>query len=316
MIRTIWIPMRAETVSEAKTPESPMQFTLRQVAVWIVWISVALALLSQIGTGWGLALWIMLGVAVLEYAAYRSWYGFFAAGLVIAGIAVFCLMPTTYHPPSASRRSQCRYQLMQIGIALHNYHDAYGTFPPAYIADAQGRPMHSWRVLILPYVEEKSLYDRYDFSEPWDGPNNSKLAAEIPRIYRCPSDTRSISSTDTSYLAVVGDGTIWKGAKAVSLADVKDGSSNTLLVVESHGAGINWMEPRDLHTLQMPATVNPLNGQGICSCHNHKSNDRGRGECVQVLIADGSVRALENDTPSKTINALLTIAGGETVEFP
>ena len=100
-----------------------------------------------------------------------------------------------------------------MGVALLTYHDTYGSFPPAYIADDQGRPMHSWRVLILPYLEEKSLYDRYDFSEPWDGPDNSQLAAEMPKVYRCRSDSCSLSPTDTSYLAVVGDGTIWPGAK-------------------------------------------------------------------------------------------------------
>ncbi len=301
------------TVS-AKPNDAPTQFTLRQVAVWIVWISVALALLSQTGTWWGLILWLIAGTAVLAYAAYRSWWGNFAAGLVIAGVAVFSLLPTTCGPPSAFRRSHCQNNLRQIGIALLNYHDTYSSYPPAYIADEQGRPMHSWRVLLLPFLEQELLYKRYDFNEPWDGPNNSKLAAEMPRVYRCPSDSQSLSPTDTSYVVVVGDGTIWQGAKPVSLADVKDGTSNTLLVVESHGAGINWMEPRDLHTLQMPATINPVNGQGICSCHNY--HDKGPGDGVVVLFADGSIRWLENGIPPKTIDALLTTARGETVTVP
>jgi hypothetical protein len=256
----------------------------------------------------------MAGTAGLGYAVYRSWFGFIAVGIAGALIAIFALLPGTGHPPWVWSRTHCQYNLRQIGIALHNYHDTYGSFPPAYISDAQGRPIHSWRVLILPFMEQKALYDRYDFAETWDGPNNSKLAAEMPHEFRCRGDSRSLSPTDTSYVVVIGDGTIWRGAKPVSLAEVQDGSSNTLLVVESHGAGINWMEPRDLHTLQMPATINPLNGQGICSCHNR--GDKGRGDCVHVLFADGTTRRFENDTPAKTINAMLTIAGGETVMSP
>ena len=98
------------------------------------------------------------------------------------------------------------------------------------------------------------------------------------------------------------------------MTSIQDGSSNTLLVVESQGAGINWMEPRDLHTLQMPSIVNPVNGQGICSCHNR--GDHGRGEIANVAMADGSIKSLPNSTPAKTIDAMLTIAGGETLTLP
>jgi hypothetical protein len=114
----------------------------------------------------------------------------------------------------------------------------------------------------------------------------------------------------TSYLAVVGPETAWPGARAVSMAKIKDGSSNTILVVESHNTGIHWMEPRDLHTTQMPQSICPTQGQGICSLHGPKR------ELAQVVFADGSVRALTNDTPPTTVRALLTIAGGEEVELP
>ena len=75
---------------------------------------------------------------------------------------------------------QCSNSLKNISLALQNYHDTYRTFPAAYVPDKDGEPMHSWRVLILPYIEERNLYDKYDFTEPWDGPNNSKLLADMP----------------------------------------------------------------------------------------------------------------------------------------
>jgi hypothetical protein len=135
-------------------------------------------------------------------------------------------------------------------------------------------------------------------------------------LYRCPSepDTDPPSGM-TSYLAVVGPETAWPSDRAVSLGKIKDGSGNTLLVVESHNSGIHWMEPRDLHTTQMSMHVNPTQGQGICSCHGAKQ-DNGRGSCAQCLLADGSVRALDNDVPPETIRALLTIDGGERVFLP
>src|SRR5262245_44252816 len=76
----------------------------------------------------------------------------------------------------AARRSNCKGELKQIGLALLNYREAYGCFPPPYVADASGRPMHSWRVLILPFIDHAALYREYRFDEPWDGPNNRKLS--------------------------------------------------------------------------------------------------------------------------------------------
>jgi hypothetical protein len=290
----------------------PLQFSLWQMIVWMAGASLVLALLSQLGTLWGLALWLAAALAAAIYALLRGWYRGTAlvAGLVL--VVAFLSLPMGDTVTSA-RRSSCQNNLRHIGIALQNYHDVYKSFPPAYVADTDCRPMHSWRVLILPFLDHKALYERYDFSEPWDGPNNRLLAAEMPREYWCPSEThRQPASLHTSYVAVVGTGTMWPGERAVSMSDLADGSSNTLQVVESSGCGIHWMEPRDLHALQMAPNVNPLKGQGICSCHDRA----GRGTHAHVLRADGSVTRLDNDTRPEVINAGLTIAGRETVEAP
>jgi hypothetical protein len=128
--------------------------------------------------------------------------------LALAGLMGLCMMGPPMEPRGiGSRPGKCVNNLKQIALALHNYHDDHGCFPPAYVADANGRPMHSWRVLILPYLEQKVLYDQYDFTEPWNGPNNSKLLATPPDTYGCPSDDRTCGVTGawpTSYLAVVG----------------------------------------------------------------------------------------------------------------
>jgi hypothetical protein len=190
---------------------------------------------------------------------------------------------------------------------LHNYHDIYDSLPPTYIADASGRPMHSWRVLILPFMEQKSLYDQYRFDEPWDGPNNSKLADQIGDVYSCPAEHphRAAKNVETSYVAIVGDHTPWQGEKALDFTAFKDGTANTIFVVEVHNSGIHWMEPRDLHVSQMAPTVNAKHGQGISSAHG------AHGSGAQVGMADGAIKFLPNDTPPHVIRELVTIDDGK-----
>jgi hypothetical protein len=211
------------------------------------------------------------------------------------------LIQMQINPREASYRACCINQLKQIGIALHNYHDRYGSFPPAYVADADGKPMHSWRVLLLPFMEESDLFEQYRFDEPWDGPNNRKLHMPV-WCYRCPSATDN--DVATNYVAVVGPATAWPGTKSTKFSDFADGTSNTIMVVEIANSGIHWMEPRDLHVVQMNTKINGKPGQGISS--NHPT-----GACV--LFADGSARFLYDNLPPETVKALLTIDGGEKV---
>src|ERR1700676_3675353 len=110
--------------------------------------------------------------------------------VVIAIIAVLIalLLPAVQAAREAARRAQCVNNLKQIGLAMHNYHSTYDCFPPAVTADDQGRPLLSWRVLILPYLEEAPLYAQFHLDEPWDSPHNLPLASKMPRVYTCPSD--------------------------------------------------------------------------------------------------------------------------------
>jgi hypothetical protein len=180
----------------------------------------------------------------------------------------------------------------------------HGTFPPAYIADANGTPMHSWRVLILPYIEQKRIYDQYDFNEPWDGPNNSRLHGTRVKLFTCPSDTAAM--TNTNYVVVTGSKTLWPRAKATRLSDIKDGADNTIMLVEMHNSGIHWMAPFDLDSAQMSLAVNSAGGTSISSGH-HDPN---------VVMASGETKKLKNNTSPKALKAALTIAGGEKERLP
>ncbi len=114
----------------------------------------------------------------------RSWPVWLRSLLAaLAGTGLLCLL--AFHPGSAPRwrRSECANHLRQIALALHDYHQVYGCLPPAHVDGPGGKPMHSWRVLILPFLHYDELYRQYDFAEPWDGPKNSLLAkAHSPRV--------------------------------------------------------------------------------------------------------------------------------------
>lgn len=217
------------------------------------------------------------------------------------------LMPAIQGARGAKNRVACTDNIRNIALALQQYHDSHGSFPPPYIADAKGKPMHSWRVLLLPYLDQRPLYKQYRFDEPWDGPNNRQLHDVILKLYSCPARPTNQSATDTSYVAVIGPKTTFRETGLVRLADILDGTSNTILLVEVHNSGIHWLEPRDLDIHQMPLAINPPQGQGISSAHNHGAN---------VAFADGSVRFLTNDTPPATLRALLTRSGKESVAAP
>ena len=101
--------------------------------------------------------------------------------------------PTALTAPFAENaaRSQCINNLKQIGLAMHNYHAMHKTFPPAYTVDKAGKPLLSWRVLILPYLEQDALYKEFHLDEPWDSEHNRALIDRMPATYRCPDAARS-----------------------------------------------------------------------------------------------------------------------------
>jgi prepilin-type processing-associated H-X9-DG protein len=273
------------------------------MAVVVAAIAIFLAVTVQLGF---LGFWICLAVssALATYAGVRRadspWLLVGIAGIGIC--AWLMLLSATSHPREGARRANCINNMRNIVLALLQYHDSQGTFPPAYIADANGRPMHSWRVLILPYLDQKVLYRTYRFDEPWDGPNNRKLHDTVMKIYSCPSHDEKQPKTNTSYVAVIGPQTMWPDEKCVKMSDVKDGTSNTILIVEAASSGIHWIEPRDLHALQMAPVINPLRGQGISS--HHKGG-------ATVGFADGSIRYVVNGVPAETIQAAITRSGKE-----
>ncbi len=228
--------------------------------------------------------------------------GVFVVSLLFAGVA------HTYRKLQETKRISLRAlsqaPLNQVLVALWNYHDTYGTFPPAYIADSEGKPMHSWRVLILPWLEQQALYDQYRFDEPWNSPHNRSLARYMPQSYRSPTEPKSAYRTNV--VVIVGPETAFPGARSTKIADFKDGSANCILIAEIADSNINWMEPRDLDAATMSFQVNDPNKPSISAA---------RWREPYVIFADTiHAYALPHDFKPDDLKAFTTIAGGEPVK--
>jgi hypothetical protein len=244
----------------------------------------------------GLLFWLRLSKRAIAIHAGCLFALFFLVLPVVLFVSAVGVLPQTF---------RCTTNLRQIAGALELYHQKYGSYPPAYVADAKGKPMHSWRTLILPYLGQSAVYDRYRFDEPWDGPHNRQLHSIAIPWYTCPAASPGSAGTSTSYVAVVGPQTAWPGAKATKQAQFTDGFAQTLLVVEVQNSGIHWSEPRDLDFAQMPLAINAKSGKGISSSHPGTAH---------ACTVDKDVVILRETLPPDVIRALLTIAGGERLE--
>jgi prepilin-type processing-associated H-X9-DG protein len=231
-------------------------------------------------------------------------------GIDIIGTWSASLLPSVQSAREAGRYATCVNNLKQIALAMQSYHQTHGCFPPAFIPDEKGRPKHSWRVLLLPFLDQQDLYGKYRFDEPWNSPNNLLLANRMPGLYRCPSDPAADRSL-TSYAMIVGPHAISDGPTARRVSDVKDGTSNTIMLAETANAEIQWLEPRDLNTEDMVFRVNALrdspheSGCGISSRHPDRAN---------VVFCDGTVRAIDEIVAEKILKAMLTIDDGDAVD--
>ena len=197
----------------------------------------------------------------------------------------------------AAATASSQNNLKQIVLALHNYHDAMGAFPPAAVVDKKGKPMLSWRVLILPYVEEEALYKQFKLDEPWDSENNKKLIEKMPRVYAMPAAAKP--KPETHYRLFVGNGAGFDYLKGFRLTDYTDGTSNTIAVITAKDSVI-WSKPDELDF--DPEKIDATKLLGFMP-----------GDACPVAFADGSVRNLSPKVSKATLHAMITRGGGEVI---
>lgn len=216
-------------------------------------------------------------------------------------------------------------------LGIQNYAAAYDQLPPHAIVDHNGRPEHSWRMLITPSLAAVDQLYRWD--EPWDGPSNIRLAHGLdvhidaspvddtgapliktmgpydgPIDYAWPfrdAETNIKSSFRVHFFAIVGNETAWPDDHSITSADIHDGAENTIVIAESHSVDAYWSQPIDIRFEDMTFVVNDPVGPGI-------SSPRKIGPLV--AFADGAVFHLNPNIPPGLVRALLTANGGETIE--
>ncbi|MDB5313653.1 MAG: hypothetical protein JWO38_7855 [Gemmataceae bacterium] len=199
----------------------------------------------------------------------------------------------------AAARSQSTNNLKQIVLAMHNYASANNdTFPPAAVVDKKAKPLLSWRVLILPYIEQDALYKQFKLDEPWDSEHNKKLLDKMPKTYAVPGETGA-KANETHYRVFVGNGAAFDKITGPRIpADFPDGTSNTMLVATAAEA-VPWTKPDEL-TFDPDKDMKKLLGFFP-------------GDVCPVGLADGSVRALSKRISKETLNAAITRNGGEVL---
>jgi hypothetical protein len=227
---------------------------------------------------------------------------------ILAIAFIICIVIGLSLPVPMSRESphrmQCENNFHQLVIALLAYENKNHHFPPAYIPDKNGKPLHSWRVLILPYLDRKDLFEQYDFSEPWNGRHNRLLADKMPTIFGCPSNHDSPNCT--GYAMLVGPHAFSPGPTGRTLGEISaaDGTSATLMLVEAADAKINWLEPRDLNIEEMTFHV----GKDGKELSGHHAGG------VVVSFCDGHQSVIRPDIKPEMLKALTTVDGGEPVD--
>ncbi len=198
----------------------------------------------------------------------------------------------------SAKRMQSMNNLKQIGLAFHNNHSALGDFPAPAITSKDGKPLLSWRVKILPFIEEERLYKQFKLDEPWDSDHNKKLVNRMPKVYQNPN--LKLENGKTNYLVPTGKGGLFAAQeKGVKLNNVTDGTSNTIMVVEvPANMAVTWTKPEDWEVTAEGAVEKFL---------------AGLKDGFNAGFADGSVRYIKKTIDVKTLKAVLTPDGGEVI---
>jgi hypothetical protein len=228
-------------------------------------------------------------------------------------LGFFALVPILVGASEAIRWTTVRFaganNLVQIGVALQAYQKAHGSFPPAATHDEKGRPLLSWRVLILPYLYDQQDYDKFHLHEPWDSPHNKGFLDSMPGAYRTQPGNPVAGVGSTFYQMFVGANTVGDGI-GISGKDIEaaDGCANTIVVVEG-AESVPWTKAEDL----VYDSGKPL--PRFADFYKNEFYGRAPRGRFLALFADGSVRGFFNDTPDALLRPLITWDGGEKVDW-
>jgi len=215
-----------------------------------------------------------------------------APGNIETQLAV--ISPMILSMRQSADRATSANNLRSISIAMHTYHDANKSLPPAILISQSGKK-YSWRIALLPYLGHQKLYDAYRFDEDWDSAHNLQITKQMPHVFRHPS--ADANSNSSSYFVITGDATAFTNQKGTHLESISDGTSNTICCVESK-RDVHWAKPEDIpfESKGMMKTVGGFSESGF-----------------NVSFCDASVHFISSTTSEETLQSLLTVSGGEAL---
>lgn len=223
---------------------------------------------------------------------------FYAVSLFVIAIVIGMLTPARRGVSEPARSVNCQNRMRELGIALANYAAEHGQLPPAYTRDELGKPLHSWRVLILPYIEEDELHRSIDLSKPWDHPDNAKARESTPRAFVCRSS--QCPPGHTTYLANAGAQGVLVPGNGNSLPANRGGAKKRIILFEvANEQSVEWMSPQDgdhhtlLRTLALPR--------------------QQHGKTLNIVFDDGSAKSMSREElgSDDVIQSLFTGEGEE-----
>jgi prepilin-type processing-associated H-X9-DG protein len=302
-------PMASTPQRPDVAPKSP-QFGVRMLSLFVV---VVVMMIVGLATGsdslftaaYLLASGAVMCLAVWTIATKRKG----VVGYLLGLTAILLLIGLIdFGPSPAARenawRATCLNNLKNIGIALRNYATAHNALPAVYTQGRDGKPLTSWRTRILPYLERTDVYAAYSQFHPWDSPENKVAVNAALDLFRCPS-AFAPKTPQTNYLAVIAPDSAWQPGKKTTMSDITDNHADTILLIEFKDSDIPWAEPRDLDLDHLPEGLTQQNL--LQSLSNHPG-------VFNALFADGHVETLPATIPWSDFLAMLTIAGGETID--
>jgi hypothetical protein len=248
-----------------------------------------------------------------DRSRFKIWPLLIALMVIMVLLAI--LVPLGRHLQQLAEQLACQDNLKQIALGLRNYHDTFKVFPSAICYAGDGTPLHSWRVAISPYLEQWPFFSRYDYREPWNGPNNRQLGDDIPDTwtdksgkpfqavlcpswYRCPGAPKAQNRWITNYVMLIDDRPGKPNGPPNLPGSVPPSydQQSAVLIIEIADSDIHWMEPRDVLLSELSMKINDRSKRSLSSYHG--------GACL--AHADGTVQVLDDSTTEVHLREMLS----------